>query len=81
MALVFLMLMAIVMLVAGIAIITTYSTKIEHSLAGIVCVFGAGIAIITVVDIHKKEQPKTMTINYEFRDSVYVPIDTVINNN
>ena len=25
-------------------------------------------------------EPKTMTINYEFRDSVYVPIDTVINN-
>ena len=29
----------------------------------------------------QKEQPKKMTINYEFRDSVYVPIDTVINNN
>lgn len=29
-----------------------------------------------------KELPesKKMTINYEFRDSVYVPIDTVINN-
>ena len=26
-------------------------------------------------------KPKKMTINYEFRDSVYVPIDTVINNN
>ena len=26
-------------------------------------------------------EPKKMTINYEFRDSVYVPIDTVINNN
>lgn len=29
----------------------------------------------------REEQPKKMTINYEFRDSVYVPIDTVINNN
>ena len=30
-----------------------------------------------------KELPesKKMTINYEFKDSVYVPIDTVINNN
>lgn len=29
-----------------------------------------------------KELPesKKMTINYEFRDSVYIPIDTVINN-
>ena len=25
-------------------------------------------------------ESKKMTINYEFRDSVYVPIDTVINN-
>ena len=81
MALVFLMLMAIVMLVAGIAIITTYSTKIEHSLSGIICVFVAGAAIITLIDLHKKEQPKTMNINNDFRDSVYVAIDTVINNN
>ena len=29
----------------------------------------------------REEQPKKMTINYEFRDSVYIPIDTVINNN
>ena len=50
-------------------------------------VFGAiiGLLIIAISIIgllpNNEEQPKKMTINYEFRDSVYIPIDTVINNN
>lgn len=79
MELVFLMIAAIVMLLAGIAFITTYSTELTYSLVGIICVFIAGASIITIIDVHNKKLPQKMIITYELKDSVYIPIDTVIN--
>ena len=56
------------------------SDSIDEKVLG--AIIGLLIIAISIIGLlpNNEEPPKTMTINYEFRDSVYVPIDTVINN-
>ena len=80
--------MNIVLLLRIIALAMVSTVVVVRAKADII--ISLGIIVIAVVcttigitatELRYTNKPKTMTINYEFRDSVYVPIDTVINNN
>ena len=78
------MLPSIIILVLALTVLMIIQVKISSGdNATFLLTLGIIIVSFALGNINSIKEPSTkkMTINYEFRDSVYVPIDTVINNN
>ena len=78
------MLPSIIILVLALTVLIIIQVKISSGdNATFLLTLGIILVSFALGNINSIKEPstKTMTINYEFKDSVYVPIDTVINNN